>query len=149
MKRPVLIGVIAAVIVVGATAIYLATRQDTATNSGSMTSSLGGDGRTSAQSPEATNTQATTSDVTIVFTNDGFEKSSYTVKAGSTVTVKNNSDMNMQFSSDDHPTHREDPEINMAVLTPGESGTFTPITKGAHTFHDHMNDHYIGTLEVE
>jgi S-adenosylmethionine:diacylglycerol 3-amino-3-carboxypropyl transferase len=57
--------------------------------------------------------------------------------------------MNMQFSSANHPTHREDPEINMEMLAPGETGTFTPTTKGSHPFHDHINAQYTSTLVVE
>ncbi|MDB5177846.1 MAG: hypothetical protein JWO61_229, partial [Candidatus Saccharibacteria bacterium] len=43
----------------------------------------------------------------------------------------------------------EDPEINMSELAPGESGTFTPTTKGSHDFHDHLHDQYTGILVVE
>lgn len=85
---------------------------------------------------------------TIVFTNDGFTPNTLTVKAGTVVTVKNESSNKVQFSSDDHPTHREDPEINMKTLAPGESGTFTPTKIGTQGFHDHIDDSKVGTLIV-
>jgi plastocyanin len=85
---------------------------------------------------------------TIVFTNDGFSPSTLTVKSGTVVTVKNESSNRVQFSSDDHPTHREDPEINMKTLAPGESGTFTATKVGTQGFHDHIDDSQVGTLIV-
>lgn len=89
-------------------------------------------------------------DLTIVFTDNGFEKTAYSVKAGSTIVVKNAStSKEVQFSSGAHPTHLEDPEINMGVLKPGESGSFVANTKGSHSFHDHLHDEHMGTLEVE
>jgi 4-hydroxyphenylpyruvate dioxygenase-like putative hemolysin len=85
----------------------------------------------------------------ISFTDDGFDKSEYTSKAGEAVTVKNDSSMEVQFSSDDHPTHTEHSELNLDVLSPGESATFTPPGAGSYDFHDHINDQFTGTLIVE
>ena len=85
----------------------------------------------------------------ITFTDDGFDKSNYSAKAGEAVTVTNDSSMDVQFSSDDHPSHRENTELNMATLSPGESGTFTPPGAGSYDFHDHINDQFTGTLTVE
>ncbi len=99
--------------------------------------------KTSESSAETESTAAT-----IVFTNDGFTPNKLTVKTGTVVTVKNESSNRVQFSSDDHPTHREDPEINMKTLAPGESGTFTAKTVGTHGFHDHIDDSKTGTLVV-
>jgi plastocyanin len=97
-------------------------------------------------SEAASNTEASTA--TITFTNDGFTPETLTVKTGTVVTVKNESSDPVQFSSDNHPTHREDPEINMKTLAPGESGTFTAKTVGKHGFHDHMDDSKTGVLVV-
>ena len=85
---------------------------------------------------------------TIAFTSNGFSPATLTVKKGTKVTVINNSNDPVQFSSDDHPTHREDPEINMEELAPGQSGSFTVTTVGTHGFHDHLNDSKTGTLIV-
>lgn len=90
-----------------------------------------------------------TSGTIITLTDAGFDKASYTVKAGDTVTVKNESSSAMQFSSADHPTHLENPELNMSVIEPGQSGTFVAETAGTFGFHDHLNDQFTGTLVVE
>lgn len=86
---------------------------------------------------------------TIVFTDDGFTQSEYRFAEGTAIRVKNQSSMGMQFSSDDHPSHLDDPELNMALLEAGESGTITPPGKGTYGFHDHINDQYTGTLIIE
>ena len=86
---------------------------------------------------------------TIVSTNDGFSQESYTFPAGTAIRVDNQSDMDLQFSSDDHPSHQDHSELNMEVLSAGEAGTFTPPGKGTYGFHDHINDQYAGTLTIQ
>lgn len=87
---------------------------------------------------------------TIVFTDDGFAESTYTVSKGQDVTVENNSSMSLEFSSDDHPTHLDEPSLNTSRIEPGESTTFTaPSEAGEYGFHDHINDQFTGVLVVE
>lgn len=86
---------------------------------------------------------------TIVFTDEGFSQESYTFPSGTAIRVENKSSMDMQFSSDDHPSHRDHAELNMELLGPGESGTFTPPGAGTYGFHDHINDQYEGTLVIQ
>ena len=86
---------------------------------------------------------------TIVFNDSGFTQKTYTFPAGTAIKVDNQSSMDLQFSSDDHPSHREHTELNMKVLAKGESGTFTPPGKGTYMFHDHINDQYEGTLVIQ
>jgi plastocyanin len=85
---------------------------------------------------------------TIVFSNDGFKPDTYTVKVGQQVKVTNNSNQPLQFSSDDHPAHTDEAELNLPVLEPGKSATFTPTQVGTWGFHDHLDAQYTGTLEV-
>ena len=86
---------------------------------------------------------------TIVFTDDGFSQDTYTFAAGTAIKVDNQSSMDLQFSSDDHPSHRDYSELNMALLGAGESGTFTPPGAGTYGFHDHINDQFEGTLVIQ
>lgn len=85
---------------------------------------------------------------TITFTDDGVSPARITIKKGTAVTVVNNSSRAIQFSSDDHPAHTDDPELNMSELAPGANGTFTPTHVGTHGFHDHHNDSVTGTITV-
>lgn len=108
--------------------------------------------KTSTSTTPDTQQPATTTDeiagITIVFTDDGFEQQNYTVAAGQTVTVKNESSIEVEFSSDDHPTHRDNPELNMDVLSPGEQDTFTPDRAGDWGIHDHEHPEFTTTLTI-
>ena len=86
---------------------------------------------------------------TITYTDNGFEPTSLTVKAGTVVKIENKSSNPLQFSSDNHPTHTKDPELNLATIDPGKSATFTPTKTGTWGFHNHLNAGDIGTLTVE
>lgn len=94
---------------------------------------------------DANNAGSTAETATITYTDNGFTPATLTVKKGTKVTVVNSSSNPVQFSSDDHPTHRLDPEINMSELAPGENGSFTVTTVGTHGFHDHIDDSKTGT----
>lgn len=86
--------------------------------------------------------------VTITYTNDGFAPATYTIAAGGIVTVVNNSSRDLEFSSDNHPTHRAEPELNMSTLQPGQSGTFTVTKTGTWGFHNHLNAQDTGRITV-
>ena len=132
-----------AVLVVGAAAaaVWYGTQQN---NTPALTS-----GTTQQSTPAEEPDTTTDKQTVIVFTDDGFENQEYTTKAGQAVEVKNNSSMQLQFSSDDHPTHTEQNELNLAVLAPGESASFTPTQAGEWGFHDHINAQFTGLLRVE
>jgi len=86
--------------------------------------------------------------ITIVYTDNGFQSPTYKVAKGEVVTVTNKSTGDLQFSSGNHPTHLEEPELNMNVLAPGESAKFTPTKIGTWIFHDHLHSERTGTLRV-
>lgn len=87
--------------------------------------------------------------VSITFTDNGFEPEDITVKKGTIVTVTNQSSKSVQFSSDDHPSHRENTEMNLKTLNPGESESYTATTTGNWGYHDHIDDSQTGTVTVE
>lgn len=131
----------------GAAAYVLLNGSDEGSNTNTTTSAQEG---ASTPAVDDTADQTEAADLpTIVFTDDGFSQKEYRVPEGTAVRVDNRSSMDLQFSSDDHPTHKNDPELNMALLGAGESGTFNPPGKGTYGFHDHINDQFEGTLIVE
>lgn len=85
---------------------------------------------------------------TITFTDQGFTPREITVKKGTKITVVNSSNTDVQFSSDEHPTHRDNPEMNLKTLAPGESASYTAETVGTHPFHDHIDESKTGTVIV-
>jgi plastocyanin len=100
-------------------------------------------------------TQQTTSNdansdakVDVVFTDNGFEKDKYTVKSGETLLIKNDSSDTLQFSSDDHPTHRLNGELNAPAIGPGETTELTPEKVGTYGIHDHIHSQFTTVVEV-
>lgn len=98
---------------------------------------------------EAADTSSAVETSTITYTDDGFSPSTVTVKAGTTITVKNNSSSPLQFSSDPHPAHTDEDELNLSTLSPGASTTFVATETGSHGFHNHLNEDASGTLIVQ
>jgi len=84
----------------------------------------------------------------ITYTNDGFAKASYTVRSGQPVKVVNASSGDLMFSSDDHPTHTKNTELNLSAVAPGRETTFTPNRTGDWHVHDHLHPEFTTTLLV-
>jgi plastocyanin len=86
---------------------------------------------------------------TITYSNNGFSPSTLSVKVGTVITIKNTSSNPLQFSSDPHPQHTDDPELNMGALSSGQSQTLTVTKTGTHGYHNHLNPGDTGTLVVQ
>jgi plastocyanin len=86
--------------------------------------------------------------VSVTYTDHGFEPSDLTVKKGTIITIKNESSNDVQFSSNEHPSHRDNTEMNLEVLSTGESGSYTATKVGTWGFHDHLNESRTGTVTV-
>lgn len=95
---------------------------------------------TSANKPAAT---------TITYDGNAFNPSTTSVKSGEAVKIVNQSQKEIEFASDPHPTHTNNPEINTGDITPGASKTFTAATKGTWGFHNHYDPSKRGTITVE
>ncbi len=86
--------------------------------------------------------------VTITYDGNSFALSSNTIKAGETVKVINNSSRELDFDSDPHPVHTDNPELNAGPIAAGESRSFVLHTKGTWGFHNHLNASQRGSLTV-
>lgn len=89
-----------------------------------------------------------TADVVITYSDDGFSPKNPMVKKDGTVTVRNTSSRSVQFSSDPHPAHTNEAELNLKDLAPGESASFTVTRVGTFGFHNHLNASETGELMV-
>ena len=108
---------------------------------------------TSADTTPATDTQQTSDDnaaiaTTITYNGSGFSLSKSTVASGSTVKIVNDSNSALDFDSDPHPTHTDNPELNQGDITPGTSKAFTVTTKGSWGFHNHNDPTQHGNITV-
>lgn len=55
----------------------------------------------------------------------------------------------MQFASDPHPQHTDDPEMNIGAISAGQSGSFFANKKGTWGFHDHLNPSMTGKITIQ
>ncbi|SRR6266550_49130 len=143
--------IVAVVIVAVAGGAVLLTAQKTkdTTSKPPSQSAPAPDMSSTPNSSAATNPPAGGPAATITYTGSGFEPASSMVKAGDTVKVVNASQGPLQFDSDPHPVHTNEPELNVGEIAAGESQTFTVTKKGTWGFHNHLNSSQRGTLTVQ
>ncbi len=131
MKRAVLAVVFVSIVVFGALVVLTKT------------------GTTPAPSPLPAESTVKDAAVTIIYTDSGFSSSKINVNVGDVVAVKNQSSNSMQFSSNPHPIHTGNKELNQQTIPAGGSLTFTVTVKGSHGFHNHLTPSHNGILVVE
>lgn len=107
--------------------------------------------------------ETTTSDATVVYTEQGFSPKSIAVTLGTTVTFVNQSSEGMWVASAAHPTHtlysgtgvsQHCPDTTnsafdaCAAVTPGDSFSFTFNKEGTWKYHNHLNASQTGAVVV-
>lgn len=85
----------------------------------------------------------------ITYGDSGFEPTSLTVKVNEQVSVVNNSSKTLQFDSDPHPEHTDNPELNVETVEPNQTKTFSVSKTGIFGVHNHLNPSERMTLTVE
>jgi plastocyanin len=154
MSKSAIIGIVIAaiVIVVGGFLLFKPNKKNntTATNTQPSSSASTQSATTNSSTnstPSSSSNQS--SGATITYSDSGFSPATLTVKAGTTVTIKNTSSQPMQFDSDPHPVHTDDTQLNVGEVAPGQSMTFTPTITGTHGYHNHLDSSQTGTLIVQ
>lgn len=84
----------------------------------------------------------------ITYSDTGFRVSEDTIPVGSTVRIVNESNRTLQFSSDPHPQHQDNTELNMPALKAGEQTSFVVHKAGKWGFHNHLNEEDTGSITV-
>lgn len=150
MKKYVIIGVIiAAILIFGGLILMNSNDKPTATNNQASISNSSSTGSSTNSGSQNGSNSDNSSSATITYTDSGFSPATLTVKAGTTVTIINTSSQTIQFDSDPHPAHTDDPELNVGTIAPGESKTFKATTTGTFGFHNHLDPNATGTLVVQ
>lgn len=142
--KGLIIGLVVVGLAIAGAVVYALQNQPSSSEQDLSQSGAARTGSEDAPAPTSGQNEA----VTINFTDQGFEPSSVTVKQGTTVTIKNNSSRDVQFSSDDHPTHRDNTEMNLSTIAPGESDSYFATTPGTWGYHDHLDESKTGTVTV-
>lgn len=108
---------------------------------------------TADKAEEKTTKKLTTSDVIkvvlITFTDEGFVPNQYIAGVNAKLTVQNDSTSDLDFESNDHPTHTKNSELNVGVVKAGESKTVTLTEEGEWGFHNHLDSSQTGKITVE
>lgn len=86
---------------------------------------------------------------TITYSTEGFSPLTLTVNKGTAITIKNSSSSPLQFNSDPHPSHTNNPELNVGTIDAGQSKTFTVSTTGTWGYHNHLNPSQTGSIIVK
>lgn len=87
--------------------------------------------------------------VTINATGSSFKPNTVTVKVGTRVIWISSSDKTVAIASDDHPTHRKYPPLNLGTFEKGSSVQLVFDKPGTYTYHDHLNPSVKGTVIVK
>lgn len=133
-KMNVVIAVVAVVVIALGAVLFLRNGNDN--SNGNNTS----DGSELADSEIA---------ATLTYTNDGFKPAGASVPAGSAVRIVNESDDTIAPSSDNHPEHTLNPELNYPDIKPGESATMVLSETGTWGLHNHYKDDHRATIIVK
>lgn len=139
-KVLIIIGVVAVFGVSVALAVAGSGGSDKKDSTNSTTKNEGVELKTTDQAPAAN---------TVIYDDNGFNPASLTVKSGTPITITNKSSHALKFSSDPHPAHTDNPELNEDTLAVGQSQTVTPTTTGTHGIHDHNDATKTMTLIVQ
>lgn len=78
----------------------------------------------------------------------GFSPQSITVKVGEAVRWKNSTAKDASVNSDDHPTNRLYPELNLGMFTNGHSLVHIFTKPGTYTYHNYIQPDNRGTVIV-
>lgn len=133
-----------AVIIIGA-GIFGLTRNSSNSNNSNSSNTSGATTQPSTTSPPA-NRQ--TSAATITYDGNGFSPAALTVNSGTTVTIKNTSNQELQMDSNPHPIHTDDTDLNVGLVGPGGSQTFTVTKTGTFGYHNHLDPTQTGTIII-
>ena len=149
-----IVGVVVAIIIIGGGALALTRGNSGNKNNDSNVSSKPSTAPASASeetiTPQTkTDTDQQSSSTMITYTDSGFSPSKITVKSGVQIVIKNNSSQVIQFNSNPHPAHTDNPELNVGEVGAGKSATFTVTTKGNWGYHNHFNRSDVGRIEVD
>lgn len=104
---------------------------------------------TTQQKAVPTPTPFVPTETTVQLTDKGFTPSKVTIKASTAIHWKNTTDEKATINSDDHPTHKKFPELNLGELAKGQDLVHVFIKKGTYTYHNYYDPSQKGTIVVQ
>jgi len=104
--------------------------------------------KTQTQKSTTTPNAAAAAD-TITYDGSSFSPSSLTVKVGDAIEITNQSSASLAFNSDQHPTHTDEPELNVGTIDAGQTKTFNVTKAGSWGYHNHLNPSQKGMIVAQ
>jgi len=114
-------------------------------------------GQTAQSTQQAAPSQSVTSQITaapasgnaVMYTEDGFEPHTITIKAGQKVTWTNKDSDDLWVASNPHPTHTDYPGFDeLKGMSTGGTYSFTFTKVGKWGYHNHLNPSQMGVVVV-
>ncbi len=102
-----------------------------------------------SQQTTPTATEANNQVTNVILGESGFVPKDITVKQNTRVIWRNSSGKAATVSSDDHPTHRLYPFLNLGEFADGSSIQVVVEKAGKYSYHNHYNASETGTITAE
>lgn len=85
----------------------------------------------------------------ITYRDSGFSPPVLRAASGSQITIDNQSSRELEFSSNPHPTHTGNQELNTDPISPDESTTIIVTRRGTWGYHNHLATGDSGTIIID
>lgn len=146
-NQKILIGAIAGAIIVLLALTFLMGGKNV---SNKMTQNGSSSQTKSIPTPTFTPTPTPAPGETIMVTIHGFVPENIKVKKGTSINFANFSDNAIDVESDDHPTHKLYPQLNIGTLEANDTSDSVLYDKpGTYKYHNHLKPEQKGTIIVE
>lgn len=143
MNSKILLVIVALIVVLGAF-ILLGNKSTSTPSSNNQSDSVKSEVSTTPAATETSNQIAN-----VILGDLGFVPQDITVKAGTTMVWINKSGKAATVSSDDHPTHKLYPFLNLGEFSSSSSLQVIFDKAGTYSYHNHLNASQTGTVTVE
>jgi hypothetical protein len=87
-------------------------------------------------------------EATVFLTNSGFAPAKLNIKSGSAIQWLNDTPNKASVNSDNYPTNKLYPELNLGQFSKGSSLVHIFVKSGTYTYHDQFNPKNTGTIVV-
>lgn len=138
-----IIGLVVIVVLGGGYLVLHKNNTKTSTNSSQPSTSA------TSSAPAASSSNTKPAAATITYDGSSFSPNSITVKSGDTVAIKNTSSSDVQVQSNPHPTHTDDSDLNVGLISAGQTTTFTVTKTGSFGYHNHLDPSQQGKITIQ
>lgn len=134
---------------------YFIIKNPSSSQDNSATNTTVSNGTNATNNPDSSTIDSTTSgtqstqQATVKLTQNGFDPSTLTIKAGTKVTWVNQSGETATVNSDPHPIHTDYPPLNLDEFSNGGTLSLTFDKPGTYGYHNHLNPSEHGTIVVQ